>query len=205
MRELLEMFLGVIVVIALVLWRVPWLRVRAYALYLLISGRHKKNENDDRDNAIYENDDEIDDFFDSAAYYVAQQRYTQATAKFFSGYERIEALYSEAYHKKDFFCTQADECVAICKWLIADVQQFINANEEQYKEVPPSFPPFFRLSMIYERRGQFPEALDVCVQAIQLGFESDGGKGMRVRLARLIKKANVDQSVDELISGGRVI
>lgn len=55
----------------------------------------------------------------------------------------------------------------------------------------PVYPSFKRLSIIYEKQKEYEKAIEVCNQAIKLGFYKDDTTGqMPGRLARLIKKAN---------------
>lgn len=61
--------------------------------------------------------------------------------------------------------------------------------------LPNSCPPFKRLAMLREKRGDYEGAALACVQQMRLGVFGDGSKsGMRGRLARLVKRGDLDQN-----------
>ncbi len=66
----------------------------------------------------------------------------------------------------------------------------------KYEQTAPnSSPPFKRLAMLREKRGDYEGAALACVQQMRLGAFGDSSKsGMRGRLARLIKKGNLSQN-----------
>lgn len=67
-----------------------------------------------------------------------------------------------------------------------------------------SYPAFKRMSIIYEKQGNYESAALMCVQALRLGFTDDGTKGgMRGRLARLVRKSGmtVDAETRQLMLG----
>ena len=66
-----------------------------------------------------------------------------------------------------------------------------NYDDDNLERYLVSYPSFKRLAIIYEKQGNFKKAIDICKQAIELGFYKDGTPGqMPGRLARLIKKSN---------------
>lgn len=72
--------------------------------------------------------------------------------------------------------------------------------------IPHSSPPFKRLAMLRERRGDYEGAALACVQQMRLGSFGDGSKGgMRGRLARLIKKGNLSEKVDIMREANRFL
>ena len=65
---------------------------------------------------------------------------------------------------------------------------------QKYKQdMPASSPPFQRLSMLREKKGDYIGAAMVCIQQMRLGAFGDSTKaGMRGRLARLIKRGKLE-------------
>ena len=81
------------------------------------------------------------------------------------------------------------------------VVQVINLSS-QYREyfvqafpncdAPRFFPAFKRLAMIYEKKGMLKEAIEVCVIAIDMGFDDDRTVGMMYgRIAKLCKASGL--------------
>ena len=69
--------------------------------------------------------------------------------------------------------------------------------------LPNSIPPFKRLSMLREKRGDFEGAALACVQQMRYGVFGDSSKsGMRGRLARIIKKGKF-QDNEEIMREAR--
>ena len=55
-------------------------------------------------------------------------------------------------------------------------------------ETPISVRAYKRLSMIYEKQGNYENAFEICIEAIKNGIEYDGTKsGFKGRAARMIK------------------
>ena len=58
---------------------------------------------------------------------------------------------------------------------------------------PNEYSAFPRLAIVYEKRGQYDFAANVCQKAISYGFTSDRTKGgMYGRLARICKKGKLE-------------
>lgn len=98
---------------------------------------------------------------------------------------------------------QMQHVIELCKKDIALAETFIESQLEIRKaratngqseqkaaaDVPPNFPTFKRLAIIYEKQKNYDAAIAVCQRAIELGFVDDGTDGqMPGRIARLAKK-----------------
>lgn len=77
----------------------------------------------------------------------------------------------------------------------------------KYEQViPNSSPPFKRLSMLREKRGDYEGAALACVQQMRLGAFGDSSKGgMRGRLARVIKKGDLTKNADIMREASRYL
>lgn len=75
-----------------------------------------------------------------------------------------------------------------------DIDVRIKKKREYYERTEFNQAPEMKtLAMVYEKRGEFEKAAMVCVMAINEGFPADGtAGGMRGRLARMIKKGNIE-------------
>ena len=127
------------------------------------------------------------------------KEYLKASSNYFSGMEKIESSWSVIYNLKDYTGDRAEKFIQDCYKNIKDFYAWINAGKKYGETVPPSVPAFKRLSMIYEKQGNFQKAIDICAEAIEIGAINDGAKGqMRGRLARLIKKSEITPGEDIL-------
>ncbi len=100
--------------------------------------------------------------------------------------EEIEAKYSLLYNLKKFDSPEMDELIEQCKRDIFIADEYVSLHKHYGAEIPPSYVTFKRLAIIYEKRGQIKEAIDVCTEAIELGFTDKDT--MYGRLARLQRK-----------------
>ena len=84
-----------------------------------------------------------------------------------------------------------DTLIPLCELDVSIAEQF---KEEWAVQFPkdirlPRYPAFQKLAIIYEKAGNYSEAISICKLAIELGFDLDGTKGgMKGRLSRLEKK-----------------
>lgn len=104
----------------------------------------------------------------------------------FRNLERINALYSELYNLGDFTSTRMEDLIVLCKRDIFIAEEFVNVFRLNHQEVPPTYGSFKRLAIIYEKRKEYSQAIEVCLQALKLGFTDKDM--MYGRLARLYKK-----------------
>ena len=77
-----------------------------------------------------------------------------------------------------------------------NIQQFLEMDQlgKKFKdyETPISVRAYKRLSMIYEKQGNYENAFEICIEAIKNGIEYDGTKsGFKGRAARMIKKSGI--------------
>ena len=71
-----------------------------------------------------------------------------------------------------------------------DLVPKLNEYWDKMHEERPNIYSFKFLAMIYEKRGEYDKAIDVCKQAIKLGYSHDGTKGgMKARIEKLKQKA----------------
>lgn len=116
--------------------------------------------------------------------------------------EQIGATYSIANELTTPLSAEMDHVIALCKEDIAlapQIREYWKKRDDIFKNeessVPKNYPTFSRLAIIYEKRKEYQKALDVCSQAISLGFTSDRTEGGMVgRAARLTRKLNQENA-----------
>ena len=102
--------------------------------------------------------------------------------------EKYQELYTTVNQSKDYYSADADEFIYLCNEDIQIAAEFAETCR-LYDQPIPYYPAFHKLSMFYEKRGEFNQAIAICDTAIELGYENDETKGgMSARKARLEKK-----------------
>lgn len=93
------------------------------------------------------------------------------------------------YKQRDERDDAIENCITYCKEDIERIDEFLRAwGAGPGNPKPPRIPAFKRLAIIYEQRGEYQQAIEVCERAIDLGL-SDGTKGgFEGRLERIMKK-----------------
>lgn len=120
---------------------------------------------------------------------------------------QIDKSYSAILNKnkESYFTPEMEVVIDLCQQDICLADQFKSYLDEMSTaeiadHVPRSqissktrrYHSFQRLAIIYERRRDFESAIEVCNEAISLGFvDEDGGKTVYDRLARLCKRAGI--------------
>ena len=125
-------------------------------------------------------------------------KYLGIIKKHYEYVEKIGILYTVANNLALPNSPQMQKVIDLCLKDIAlapQVAEYYIEEAKIYKEdlttALPQYPSFQRLAIIYEKQKEYEKAIDICKQAIVLGFYKDGTTGqMPGRLARLIKKAN---------------
>ena len=116
--------------------------------------------------------------------------------KHFKYLDEIDKLYKEARKLSSYNTDKMEDVICLCLKDIELAPYFLAYNIKEAKEygVPledwlPNFPTFKRLSIIYEKQGKYLKAIQVCQQAVSLGFINDGTKeGMVGRINKLNEK-----------------
>ena len=124
---------------------------------------------------------------------------------YYDNLQKVESQWSILYNLKTYTGSNADKYIELCR---LNIQQFIEMdhlgkNFEDY-ETPISICAYKRLSMIYEKQGNFEDAFNVCIEAIQAGIEYDGTKsGFKGRAARMLKKTDItpDEKIIDILMG----
>ncbi len=97
-------------------------------------------------------------------------------------------LYSSVMKSKDYSGANAARLEALLQKDIALAPKIAKDLSMGCASMP-RYPAFKQLSLLYERRGDFKRAAEVCRLAIKGGFDDDGtASKMRGRLARLEKR-----------------
>lgn len=125
-------------------------------------------------------------------------KYSKIVKQHYEYIEKIGMLYTIANNLSLPDSPQMQKVIDLCLKDIALAPQLADyyiqwakLYNEDVKTALPTYPSFKRLAIIYEKQKEYEKAIEVCNQAIKLGFYKDDTTGqMPGRLARLIKKAN---------------
>ena len=113
-----------------------------------------------------------------------------AENKHFDLMPKIDELYSSVMHSKDYTGSKAKRLEELCKKdisLAPDVWKGMKQNSPQLCS-PPTYPSYRQLATLYERRGEYEKAIDVCRAAIRDGYNDDGTRAkMSGRIERIEK------------------
>ncbi len=112
-------------------------------------------------------------------------------------WERYEKLYSVLLNGNLLQTPKAIELITLIQADIDIAPQWRQMDMEMskvYERTPQKYyPAFVRMALVYEKRGEYENAISICQQAINMGFDNDKTKGgMQGRIARLCKKANLN-------------
>ena len=115
---------------------------------------------------------------------------------YYSTMDNIESLWSVIYNLNDYYGPESERLKSLCLKNLDELFAWQNAAARRnIAQMPGHVPAYHRLAMLYEKRGQYEFAINVCVDAIRNDATSDGSKGgMKGRLARMLKKAKLDPS-----------
>ena len=110
-----------------------------------------------------------------------------------SAHQDTKQELSDIRKQKAYTGPNADKYIELCR---LNIQQFLEMDQlgKKFKdyETPISVRAYKRLSMIYEKQGNYENAFEICIEAIKNGIEYDGTKsGFKERAARMIKKAGI--------------
>lgn len=127
-----------------------------------------------------------------------EKKYENIVNMHFKLIEKIKMNYTIVMNLGDVFSPQMDSVINDCLKDISLAQDFYNYCKEkaEYYNEPienhlPLYDSFKRLSIIYEKRKEYIKAIEICQQAITIGFYKDGTDGqLPGRIARLYKKVN---------------
>lgn len=105
----------------------------------------------------------------------------------FEHLENLRFLYSIAHKSNNPFGPNMEKCISLCRQDIALAETVIR---ELGTDI--SYPSFKQLCIIYEKRNELDQAIEICQHSISLGLLHDGTEGgMEQRLKRLISKKGV--------------
>ena len=160
--------------------------------------RDKKNYNNQyssknfySQNSPYSSDD-LDEYFK------IEKKYSNILDIHFKNLEKINMLYTVANNLALPDSPQMQQVINLCLDDIALAPQIYNYCKEMANHYNDNldnhlfnYVSFQRLAIIYEKQREYQKAIDICRQAIEIGFYKDGTAGqMPGRMARLIKKLN---------------
>lgn len=97
-------------------------------------------------------------------------------------------LYKQVCQASDPFGWAAKELIRVCNDDIAISSEFRKLCVQCNQPIP-LYPAFKYLAMLFEKRGEYQEAISTCEKAIAKGYDDDDTKsGMQGRIERLRKK-----------------
>jgi len=146
------------------------------AIYRAVKIKKKKKAYD-KEAAVYNAQLKIDD------------QYWSVWSKHLENTNNIGTLYTIANNLSDPHSPQMDQVIHLC---IEDIKlaPILKTYWEKSGQSLPDYYSFSRLAKIFEKRKEYDKGIEVCQQAINLGYLMDGTEGnIPGRLARLIKKS----------------
>lgn len=122
----------------------------------------------------------------------ADAEYQSDLNTFYALLTHIREMYSVIGSVGSFSDEAGDRLIDSCAEAI-EIEEKIRENREYYENTHFEMSePRKTLAMIYEKRGDYEHAANVCAFAIRSGYPKDGTDGgMRGRMARMIKKGNL--------------
>lgn len=125
-------------------------------------------------------------------------RFKNMQSQYYTLCEEIEADYTVLANAANPDAAAYSKVEKKCVDATALFQMLVPLWEKYDRGIPCSAPPYKRLAMIREKRGDYEGAALACVQQLRLGVQGDGTKGgMRGRLARMVKKGNLAETCPE--------
>lgn len=115
----------------------------------------------------------------------------------FDNMEKIKVQYNIIFNLKDYYSPATDSLIKLCERDIEIAPQVVKTFSTHGEEPPYSYYTFRQLAILYERRKEYEDAIDVCIKSIKLGFTDNGE--IFGRLARLLKKSGYEGSVGDYI------
>ena len=110
---------------------------------------------------------------------------------------KIDELYSAVMRSNDYTSAKARRLEELCirdVSLAPDVWIGMKRSSPQLRS-RPTYPSHRQLATLYERRGEYDKAIDVCRKAIRAGYNDDGTQmKMSGRIERLKEKAAKQKS-----------
>lgn len=138
---------------------------------------------------MFEHDEQARRWYEARA----DKQYQEDLNKYYEFYNKINERYTVISNVGSFLDEPANilisECIEAFKLNLK-----IREKREYYEQAKfDQAPEMKTLSMVYEKRGEYDQAALVCAMAVDSGFPADGtAGGMRGRLARMIKKGNLE-------------
>lgn len=121
-----------------------------------------------------------------------QEELKPISDKYYSIMEKMQKDWSALYNLGDYTGKLAVEIEQECIEDIMLYKKMKEIDSKYSKETPTNIPAFKRLAMLYERQGNFEQAVDICKKAYGFGVDERG------RMLRIIKKAGRTPKEDEL-------
>lgn len=135
------------------------------------------------------NDVDMENYYSA----LADKDHQNNMKKFYALCDKIKERYTVISNVCSFSDPSVDMLIADCLEAF-ELNVKIQEKAKQYKQAVSvhSF-ELKTLAMIYEKQQEYEQAAMFCIMAIENGFTSDGTTGgMRGRLARMIKKGNLE-------------
>ena len=111
--------------------------------------------------------------------------------KYYSLLKKIQKGWSTLYTNGDFNGEFAESFKKNCLEDIRLYEKMRKIDEKYNEKSPENIPAFKRLSMLYEKQGNYEEAVAVCKKAYVYGMDE------RERMLRMIKKAGRKPTKEE--------
>ena len=155
--------------------------------------RQQKNSDEVMDEIIAWNINNAQDE-ETRRYYEAQadKQYQAALSAFYAISTEIKETYTVINNVSSFVGADGDNLIERC-FAAINLDNSIKEKRDYYDSAKYEYcEPYKILAMVHEKRGDYHRAATTCLSALQNGYTRDGTSGgMRGRLARMIKKGNL--------------
>lgn len=131
------------------------------------------------------------------------KRFQSLQKALYQEYAEIESDCSVLHNLGIIDGPEMDKLEQKCLHAISSLELLIPMWKKYNQPIPTMCEPAKRLAIIREKQCRFDDAAAICGKAIKLGMPDDGTKGgMRGRLAKMIKKGNleINDEMQNLIS-----
>lgn len=170
------------------------LTIFTYGIWLIIYIICKNSSQKNSSNTNYYNQNEFN-YEKYDAFSQIQNKYKTVLKEHYDNLEKIGMLYTVANNLTLPNSPQMEQVINLCLKDISIAPLFkeycleIKKFQTNPTNALPNYESFKKLSIIYEKQKNYDKAIDICRQAIDLGYILDGTTGQMIgRLARLIKK-----------------
>lgn len=125
-------------------------------------------------------------------------RYHEISGYYYDLLPRIEYAWSNLYNTKNYTGSLSQQLEESCIVAIKLYKQMISIANEYDETLDFTVPPYTRLCMLFERRGEYQYAIDVCIDAMESGVFTNNLGSRIIKNAKKLNR-NLTEYEQELI------